>query len=138
MLPKLSKDSGISLYLDFLHKFSPDFRKEQGTIIMSLHLFGAQISNTFWRSKIEDVLDDLCLESGSKDIFTLCLSAVSFFCYAVSKLSKDFASGLCLHRSKTLRLRVQNVYSKEPWCCLLPLVSIFTTQQPRTLRYRLV
>lgn len=99
---------------------------------MSLHLLGAQISTTLWRSKIEDMTGDvLCLKSGSKGIFTVCRSAVSFLCSAVSKLSKDFASGLCLHRSKTLRLRVQNVHSKELWCCLLPLVSISTTQQLR-------
>ena len=80
---------------------------------MSLHLLGAQISTTLWRSKIEDMTGDvLCLKSGSKGIFTVCRSAVSFLCSAVSKLSKDFASGLCLHRSKTLPLRVQNVHSQ--------------------------
>ena len=67
---------------------------------MSLHLLGAQISTTLWRSKIEDMTGDvLCLKSGSKGIFTVCRSAVSFLCSAVSKLSKDFASWLCLHRS---------------------------------------
>lgn len=82
---------------------------------MSLHLFGAQISNTLWRLAFQnrgDGGDVLCLKSGSKGIFAACRSAVSFLYSAVSKLSKDFASWLCLHHSNTLPLRVQNVHSQ--------------------------